>query len=176
MVLVWCLTYLAPAAVASCRTHRCPRHTCHTHPAPGLPLLQQAAATPLTPLAGPLKPHPSPLRRRGYFTDMHGGGAFARMPSLFARADERSSKLMSAGTTLPTVGCLRISWQSNRRCSTASRVSVAVARQADGGAAALPPCLACPAPCRRSAPTPAPHPPRPARTSSTAASRSPSFR
>ncbi|PSC71205.1 hypothetical protein C2E20_5424 isoform X1 [Micractinium conductrix] len=58
------------------------------------------AGTPLTPLAGPAAPHPSPLRRRGCFTDVHGGGAFSRVPSLFGRLDERT-KPITSGAMLP---------------------------------------------------------------------------
>ncbi|KAL4857228.1 putative serine/threonine protein kinase 1 [Chlorella vulgaris] len=63
---------------------------------------QATAATPLTPLAGPLIPHNSPLRRRGCFTDMNSGGSFSRVPSLFVRLDDRTSKTITSGVVLPT--------------------------------------------------------------------------
>jgi hypothetical protein len=88
-----------------CRAVRCrhsrPTATC-LGPLPNVP--QVVAATPLTTLAGPGHPNPSPLRLRGYFTDAHGGGTFSRAPSLlFGRLGDRS-KPVSGGATLPTVG------------------------------------------------------------------------
>ena len=66
---------------------------------------QAAAATPLTPLvAAAAHPNPSPLRRRGYFTDVHGAGTFSRVPSLFGRAGEDRTKPVVGGTSLPQVG------------------------------------------------------------------------
>lgn len=64
---------------------------------------QAAAATPLTPLVAAAA-HPSPLRRRGYFTDVHGAGTFSRVPSLFGRAGEDRTKPVVGGTSLPQVG------------------------------------------------------------------------
>lgn len=75
-----------------------------TRTSPQLPNSQVEAATLLTPLAEPAHPHPSPLRRRGYFTDVHSMATFSRVPSLFGRLDDRN-KPLAGGTLLPPVGC-----------------------------------------------------------------------
>ncbi|EFN55050.1 hypothetical protein CHLNCDRAFT_58089 [Chlorella variabilis] len=88
---------------------------------------QAAAATPLTPLAGPALPQPSPLRRRGYFTDVHGGGAFSRVPSLFGRLEGDRSRPLTGGAVLPTVGtafgraALNLSWPEGGEVSAECR-------------------------------------------------------
>lgn len=65
----------------------------------------QAAATPFTPATGATAGQfPSPLRRRGYFTDVQaGGGAFSRMPSLFSRPEAAGDggKAAAGSSSLP---------------------------------------------------------------------------
>lgn len=82
------------------------------------------AGTPLTPLAGRTGPNPSPLRRRGYFSEVHGA-SFSRVPSLFGRLDDRN-KPLSGGAALPQVcvrrqkldGCMPIPCPQRRRVPT----------------------------------------------------------
>jgi len=144
------------------------------------PLSQAAAATPLTPLAGPvLNSNPSPLRRRGYFTDVHGAGTFSRVPSLFGRAGDDRSKPILGGTSLPQVGALPEMLLAHLQAWTGMPAFLCCAALGMCcGPSLLPdPAVgARPSACRRQALRPAPRPPPPARTSCTRASSWPRFR
>ena len=88
---------------------------CLPGPAPTVP--QGVAATPLTTLAGPGHPNPSPLGVRGYFTDVHGRGNLTRVPSLFGGRLGDRSKPVSGGATLPTVGARPWGRVVGKQCS-----------------------------------------------------------
>ena len=91
------------------------------HPTPPSPLpspsRRRQASTPFTPHVASMQQHASPLRRRGYFTELaHGasGSQFTRVPSLFARGGD--AKPVAGGASLSPVRtrvCVLVSacWQ-----------------------------------------------------------------